>query len=83
MYWYKKVKQEVIIIKNNTEITKEEYEIRKNRLKILKIIMIIINILAAIILCYQIYTKEITYSSYIILILCNIITFVSKPDKRP
>ena len=71
------------IIKNNTEITKEEYEIRKNKLKSLRIIMIIIDILAFILLCFQISVNEITYSSYIILILCNIITFVSKPNKRP
>ena len=65
-------------MKKNKNITKVDINLRKQKLKIYKGIMIVFDILALILLIYQIYNKEVTISSYIVLILCNIIVFMSK-----
>ena len=68
-------------MKKEKEISKEELLRRKKSLKILRTLMIILDIFALMLLCVQItITKEITYISYVILILCNIITFSVKID---
>lgn len=68
-------------MKKEKEISKEELLRRKKSMKILRTLMIILDIFALILLCVQItITKEITYISYVILILCNIITFSVKID---
>ena len=69
-------------MKNKKEISKEEIENRKRKLKVLKIIMIVLDVFALILLGYQIYIKEVIYSSYVVLIFCNIITFISKVDDK-
>lgn len=68
-------------MKNNKNIKKDDIDARKQKLKIYKSIMVIFDILALILLIYQIYNKEVTISSYIVLILCNIIVFMSKVEK--
>lgn len=68
-------------MKNNKNIKKDDINARKQKLKIYKSIMVIFDILALILLIYQIYNKEVTISSYIVLILCNIIVFMSKVEK--
>lgn len=68
-------------MKKEKEISKEELLRRKKSMKILRTLMIILDIFALMLLCVQItITKEITYISYVILILCNIITFSVKID---
>lgn len=66
------------------KIDQEETERRKRSMKILRTLMIILDILALILLVLQILIKDITYWSYVILILCNIITFMVKvePNKK-
>lgn len=49
-------------------------------MKILRTLMIILDVLALILLVVQIMIKDITYWSYVILILCNIITFMVKVE---
>lgn len=68
-------------MKNNKNIKNDDINARKQKLKIYKSIMVIFDILALILLIYQIYNKEVTISSYIVLILCNIIVFMSKVEK--
>ena len=70
-----------LIKKNNKNIKKDDINVRKQKLKIYKSIMVIFDILALILLIYQIYNKEVTISSYIVLILCNIIVFMSKVEE--
>lgn len=60
------------------KIGKEELERRKRSMKILRTLMIILDVLALILLIIQILIKDISYWSYVILILCNIITFMVK-----
>lgn len=68
-------------MRKEVEITKEELMRRKKSMRILKTLMIIIDVFALLLLCVQItITKDITYISYIILIICNIITFMVKID---
>lgn len=62
------------------KIDKEEIERRKRSMKILRTLMIILDVLALILLVVQIMIKDITYWSYVILILCNIITFMVKVE---
>lgn len=66
------------------KIDQKEIERRKRSMKILRTLMIILDVLALILLVLQILIKDITYWSYVILILCNIITFMVKvePNKK-
>ena len=68
-------------MKNNKNIKKDDINVRKQKLKIYKSIMVIFDILALILLIYQIYNKEVTISSYIVLVLCNIIVFMIKVEE--
>ena len=68
-------------MKNNKNIKKHDINVRKQKLKIYKSIMVIFDILALILLIYQIYNKEVTISSYIVLVLCNIIVFMIKVEE--
>ena len=45
------------------------------RMKIYKILMFVIDIAALIFLIFQIINKNINYTSYIILVLCNLVVF--------
>lgn len=66
------------------KIDKEELERRKKSMKILRTLMIILDVLALILLIVQILIKDISYWSYVILILCNILVFTIKinTDKK-
>ncbi len=64
------------------EVTKEEIERRRKSMKILKTLMIILDVLALILLVLQIIIKNVSYWSYAILIVCNIITFSVKVDAK-
>lgn len=57
------------------EVSKEELERRRKSMKILKTLMIILDVLTLILLVLQIIIKDVTYWSYLVLIVCNIITF--------
>ena len=61
-------------------ITDEKLNKSKENLKKLRKIMIAFDIVAIIILILQIIAKDISYSSFIVLIICNIITFTVKPS---
>lgn len=52
----------------------------KNNLKKLRKIMIAFDIMAVVILILQIIAKDISYSSFLVLVVCNIITFTVKPN---
>ena len=69
-------------MKKNNNITKVDINLRKQKLKIYKGIMIVFDILALILLIYQICNNEVTISSYIVLILCNIIVFGNKVEEN-
>lgn len=49
----------------------------KNNLKNLVIVMIIFDVIALLNLVLQIYLKDISYSSYVVLILSNIVVFTT------
>lgn len=68
-------------MKKKKELSKQEYDKRKKTLLIFKITMIIIDIFSIVYLIYQLINKqEIFYSTYIVLLLCNLATFIMKPD---
>lgn len=73
----KKVKTEKL---NKEELS--ELEQTKKNLKLLKKVMIGFDIFALFVLIFEIIIKDVSYSSFIILILCNIITFGVKPKER-
>lgn len=56
----------------------------KNRFKKFIIPMLILDLVGIINLILEIYLKDISYSSYIVLIICNIIVFgLNLTNKRP
>lgn len=67
--------------KNIDSTTINEYEQSMKNLKMLRKVMIGMDIFAIFVLILQIIIKDVSYSSYIVLILCNIITFCVKPKK--
>lgn len=70
-------------MKKEVEISKEELMRRKKSMRILKTLMIILDVFALLLLLIQIkITKEVTYFSYVVLIICNIITFMVKIDSN-
>ncbi len=60
----------------------KELERRKRNIKAFKTIMIILDVLALILLVVQILIKDITYWSYVVLIICNILVFMVKIDEK-
>lgn len=50
---------------------------KKNNLKELAIGMIILDVIAVLNLILQIYLKDISYSSYVVLIICNVVVFTT------
>ncbi len=60
----------------------EELIRRKRNLKTLRTILVILDILSILLLIFQIIIKDVTYCSYIILIVCNIITFSVKIEDK-
>lgn len=61
-------------------IDKEEIERRKRNFKMFRIVMAIIDVLALIILFFQIKLEEVSYYSYVLLIICNILVFFINPN---
>lgn len=57
------------------KLSKIEIKRKNKNLKQLVIAMIILDILALFNLGLQIYLKDITYSSYVVLVICNIVVF--------
>lgn len=56
---------------------------RKNNLKSLFIAMVILDVVAILNLILQIYLKDVSYPSYLVLILSNIIVFATyKKNKK-
>ncbi len=49
-----------------------------NNLKLLSRILIFIDVIAIVLLMVQIKFNMVSYNSYIVLVLCNIITFVAR-----
>jgi hypothetical protein len=64
------------------EIDNKELERRRKSLKTLKIMMMVLDVVALVILAFQIYLKDVAYYSYVILIICNVITFMAKPVQK-
>lgn len=62
-----------------TEVN-EELKNREKTFKTFRRIMIVIDILALAILIIQIKLKDVAYYSYVLLVFCNIITFVVRPS---
>ena len=60
-------------------ITDEELALRKKRLKSLRIVMIIFDLIIVGLLIFQIKNDTFTLMPYIMLILCNLVTFLIKP----
>ncbi len=60
----------------------EELERRKRNMKVFRTIMIILDVLALILLVIQTIIKDITYWSYIILVICNVLVFTIKIDSN-
>lgn len=61
---------------------KENLSQVEKRIKIYKKVMIGLDILALVVLVLQIIAKDVSYSSYVLLILCNVLVFVIKPNKE-
>lgn len=59
-----------------------EIQRRKRSMKILRTLMIILDVLALTLLIVQIVIKDISYWSYVILVLCNIITFSVRVEPK-
>lgn len=62
-------------MKEIKKVDDNEIQRRKRSMKILRTLMIILDVLALTLLIVQIVIKDISYWSYVILVLCNIITF--------
>lgn len=60
-------------------ITDEELALRKRKLKSLRIVMIIFDLIIVGLLIFQIKTDTFNLMPYIMLILCNLVTFLIKP----
>lgn len=60
--------------------SEEKLNKSKNNLQKLRKVMIIFDIFAVVILILQIIAKDVSYSSFLVLIVCNIITFTVKPS---
>ena len=71
-------------MKKDVKVSDEELKRRKKSMKALKTCMIVLDVIATILLFIQIFiTKEITWISYVALIICNILTFSVKVENSP
>lgn len=61
---------------------KKKLEESYKRIKVAKKILIGIDVLALILLIVQIIIKEVSISSYIVLIACNILVFLIKQKEK-
>ena len=69
-------------MKEIKKIDDNEIQRRKRSMKILRTLMIILDVLALTLLIIQIVIKDISYWSYVILVLCNIITFSVRVEPK-
>lgn len=69
-------------MKEIKKVDDNEIQRRKRSMKILRTLMIILNVLALTLLIVQIVIKDISYWSYVILVLCNIITFSVRVEPK-
>ena len=69
-------------MKEIKKVDDNEIQRRKRSMKILRTLMIILDVLALTLLIVQIVIKDISYWSYIILVLCNIITFSVRVEPK-
>ncbi len=68
-------------MKKEIKVNDEELKRRKKSMRALKTCMIVLDVIAIILLFIQIFiTKEITWISYVALIICNILTFSVKVE---
>ena len=71
-------------MKKEVKVSDEELKRRKKSMRALKTCMIVLDVIAIILLFIQIIiTKEITWISYVTLIICNILTFSVKVENSP
>lgn len=71
-------------MKKEEKVSDEELKRRKKSMRALKTCMVVLDVIAIILLFIQIFiTKEITWISYVTLIICNILTFSVKVEKSP
>lgn len=71
-------------MKKEVKVNDEELKRRKKSMRALKTCMIVLDVIAIILLFIQIIiTKEITWISYVTLIICNILTFSVKVENSP
>ena len=69
-------------MKKIKKVDDNEIQRRKRSMKILRTLMIILDVLALTLLIVQIVIKDISYWSYVILVLCNIITFSVRVEPK-
>lgn len=69
-------------MKEIKKVDDNEIKRRKRSMKILRTLMIILDVLALTLLIVQIVIKDISYWSYVILVLCNIITFSVRVEPK-
>ena len=69
-------------MKEIKKVDNNEIQRRKRSMKILRTLMIILDVLALTLLIVQIVIKDISYWSYVILVLCNIITFSVRVEPK-
>lgn len=69
-------------MKEIKKVDDNEIQRRKRSMKILRTLMIILDVLALTLLIVQIVIKDISYWSYVILVLCNIITFSVRVEPK-
>lgn len=60
-------------------LTDDELNLRKRKLKNLRILVIIFDVFAFGFLIWQLRTNNFSYMPYVMLLLCNFITFFAKP----
>ena len=69
-------------MKEIKKVDDNEIQRRKRSMKILRTLMIILDVLALTLLIVQIVIKDVSYWSYVILVLCNIITFSVRVEPK-
>ncbi len=61
--------------------SEKELERVKNTFKSFRIFMVLLDILAITILIIQIKMNDVAYYSYVLLVVCNLIVFLIRPEK--
>ena len=69
-------------MKEIKKVDDNEIQRRKRSMKILRTLMIILDVLALTLLIFERLIKDISCWSYVILVLCNIITFSVRVEPK-